>query len=136
VETTAADLMLSYQLKLSLNELSNHRADGFAFRAEIDIDAHLPESHERSHTNAANDDRMRAIAMEKVDGRGTATLLMGGIIEDAYVPNFAVFDVNESKHLTVAEMSRPHGFQSARIHGWNCYCLLHTLLSPVANFVC
>jgi hypothetical protein len=130
-EATATNLVLCYELKPALDQVIHHCAYCFSFGPVIDFNPHLLKSHERPHAYPTDNNCMSAALVKKVYRRLTPALNVRWILHHGYVTDFTVFHVYQSENLAVSEVPGPHGFKPAGMHGWNCYCLLHVMLSPV-----
>jgi hypothetical protein len=88
------DLPVIDGLKLSLQKVVYDFADGVSFRSVVHIDSHLPEPHQGSHAYAPDDDRIRSVAVEKIDRRLASSLHMRWIVNNGDIPDFPVLNVD------------------------------------------
>jgi len=113
--SASAHLVFGDKLKLSLQQLIHDCSYGFPLGPVIHFDPHLLKSHKGAHSDAADNDCVCAVSVEKIYRRRTSSLHMRGILKYRNLADFAVFSVNKGKDFTVTEVSRPHSIQAAGV---------------------
>ena len=97
--------MFPDKLQFPTQQMVHDGSYRLALRAIVDVDSHLPKSHEGSHADSAHDESVRTILMEEIDGALTASLHVGRIVNYGNVPDFSILDVYQRKNVTMAEVT-------------------------------
>jgi hypothetical protein len=103
--TPAANLIVSDLREVPCDEIFYHRPDLCALGIVIDIDPHLPETHQRSHPDTSNDQGIDFVTRQEVDRDHTASLNMLLVGHRGDLFDLTAFHIHQSKHITVAEVA-------------------------------
>ena len=102
---SSAHLVLLYQLQLAFKQMFNNRSHCFTFRAVIDFDSRLVKAHERPHPDSPNYQSIRAALLQEIYRGLASALLVRRIVYHRNIADFSVFDLYQSKDVTMPEVS-------------------------------
>jgi hypothetical protein len=98
-------LIIGDHSELTSDHALNHRPNLTGLRFVVDLDAHLPEAHERPHADAADDQGIDLVSRQQLHWDHATTLDMRDIGYRTDLFDLSVFDIDESKDIAVTEMT-------------------------------
>jgi len=101
---TAAHLMVPDNRQFTRNQIFNHGPYLGPCPIMINIDARLPESHQRSHTDASDNQGIHPMLGQDVYGHHASALNVALILYRCHLFDFTVFNIYKGEYVTVAEM--------------------------------
>jgi hypothetical protein len=100
-----ANLIVLDLRQVPCDQVFHNRPDLCAFAIMIDINPHLPETHQGSHPNASNDQGIDFVPGQEVDGDHTPSLNMLLVGNRGHLFDLTAFHIHQSKHVTMAEVA-------------------------------
>jgi hypothetical protein len=100
-----ANLIVCDLRQIPCDQIFHNRSNLWTLGIVIDINSHLPEAHQGSHSNTSNDQGIDFVTGQEVDRNHTPTLNMFLIGDRGHLFDLTAFHIHQSEHVTVAEVA-------------------------------